>query len=158
MNTVAWPATWLPGSLVRATSMSMAASYCSGPSSSSSGARSLAMRVASMTFSTSAPLPDEPVEYDSMATRGSMPKMRAVWAELMAISASCSAVGLGFTAQSPKASTRSFRHIRNTLDTMEKPGLVLMNSNAGRMVCAVVLMEPETMPSASPLCTIMVPK
>ena len=33
-----------------------------------------------------------------------------------------------------------------------------MISNAGRMVCAVVWAAPETMPSASPRCTIMVPK
>ena len=92
-----------------------------------------------------------------MATRGSTPKMRAVSAELMAISASCCAVGFGFTAQSPKTSTRSFRHIRNTLDTMDAPGLVLMIWKAGRMVWAVVLMAPETMPSAWPLKTIMVP-
>ena len=43
-------------------------------------------------------------------------------------------------------------------ETTDTPGLVLMNSKAGRMVWAVVVTEPETMPSASPLCTIMVPK
>ena len=42
--------------------------------------------------------------------------------------------------------------------TTETPGLVLMNSKAGRMVWAVVVTEPETMPSARFLCTIMVPK
>ena len=87
-----------------------------------------------------------------------MPKIRAVSAELMAMSANSVAVGLGLTAQSPNTSTRSFRHMRKTEDTMDAPGLVLMNSKEGRMVWAVVLMEPETMPSASPLCTIMVPK
>ena len=39
-----------------------------------------------------------------------------------------------------------------------RPGAVLMISNAGRMVCAVVCAAPETMPSAMSLCTIMVPK
>jgi hypothetical protein len=33
-----------------------------------------------------------------------------------------------------------------------------MISNAGRMVCAVVCAAPDTMPSASPRCTIIVPK
>ncbi len=93
-----------------------------------------------------------------MATLGVMPKMLAVCAELMAMLAKSSAEGLGLTAQSPKASTRSFRHMRKIEDTMEVPGLVLINSNAGRMVWAVVLIEPETMPCASPVCTIMVPK
>ncbi len=41
------------------------------------------------------------------------------------MSASCSAVGSGMTAQSPYTSTRSARHIRNTLDTIvdPRPGL-----------------------------------
>ena len=33
-----------------------------------------------------------------------------------------------------------------------------MISNAGRIVCAVVCAAPETMPSASPRCTMSVPK
>jgi hypothetical protein len=41
--------------------------------------------------------------------------------------------------------------MRKTEETMEKPGLVRMNWRAGRTVWAVVLMEPETMPSARPL-------
>ena len=82
----------------------------------------------------------------------------AVWAEARAISANCWDVGLGFTAQSPKAKTRSLRHMRKTEDTTEKPGFVLMNSKAGRMVWAVVLTAPDTMPSASSFLTIMVAK
>ena len=58
------------------------------------------MSVAARTLSTSAPVPDVPVEYDSIATRGSMPNATAVSAELIAMSASCSAVGSGLTAQS----------------------------------------------------------
>ena len=38
---------------------------------------------------------------------GSMPNIAAVSAELIAMSASCSGVGFGFTAQSPYTSTRS---------------------------------------------------
>ena len=51
--------------------------------------------------STSAPDPDSPVEYESMATRGSIPNWAAVVAEAMAMSASCSTVGSRSTAQSP---------------------------------------------------------
>ena len=87
-----------------------------------------------------------------------MPNWRAVAAEAIAISATCSGVGFGLTAQSPKTSTRSARHIRNTEETTEMPGRVLITSSAGRMVCAVVLTAPETMPSASPSSTIIVPK
>ncbi len=61
-------------------------------------------------------------------------------------------------AQSPYTSTRSARHIRNTLETLSTPGRVRMNSKAGRMVWAVVCAAPETKPSASPSWTIMLPK
>ena len=99
-----------------------------------------------------------PVEYDSIATRGSMPNCAAVRAEEIAMSANCSDVGSGTIAQSPYASTRSARHIRKMLDTVDTSGLVLMISNAGRTVCAVVCAAPETMPSTIPLCTNIVPK
>ena len=49
-------------------------------------------------------------------------------------------------------------HIRNEPETTLTPGLVLMNSRLGRIVFAVVLIAPDTMPSAMPRCTIMVPK
>ena len=94
------PATALPGSLARATLASTAASYWIGPSTG----RSVRLRtssVASRTRSTSSPFPDSPVEYDSIATRGSMPNVAAVSAELMAMSASCAVSGFGLTAQSP---------------------------------------------------------
>ena len=98
------------------------------------------------------------MEYDSSATRGSMPNRAAVSADDSAMSASCSADGSGTTAQSPNASTWSARHMRNTLDTVLTPGRVRMISSAGRMVCAVVWAAPETMPSASPVWTIIVAK
>lgn len=100
-KTVARPATSLPGSFACATVGSMAASYWMGPSIGRSGRRSRAILVAWRTLSTSAPDPDSPVEYDSMATSGSMPNCDAVPAEEIAMSASCSASGLGTTAQSP---------------------------------------------------------
>jgi hypothetical protein len=48
--------------------------------------------------------------------------------------------------------------MKNTLDTTETSFLVLMISKPGLIVCAVVWAAPETIPSARPRCTIMVPK
>lgn len=48
--------------------------------------------------------------------------------------------------------------MKKTLDATETPGTVRMISNAGRMVAAVVCVAPETIPSAWPVCTIIVPK
>ena len=73
-----------------------------------------------------------------MATRAGMPNAIAESALWIAMSASSSAVGFGTTAQSPKTSTCSGRHMKNTLDTSEHPGTVLMICSAGRMVCAVL--------------------
>ena len=73
------------------------------------------------------------------------------------MSASCSAVGFGFTAQSPNTSTCSGRHMKKTLDTRSQPGTVRMSWRAGRMVWAVVWTAPETSPSASSSAIIMVP-
>ena len=87
--------------MVAATDGSTAASYWIGPSVFRSGRRSRTSSVASRTLSTSAPEPDVPVEYDSIAIRGSTPNCSAVAADWMAMSASCSAFGSGFTAQSP---------------------------------------------------------
>ena len=98
------------------------------------------------------------MEYDSIATRGSTPKAAAVRADAIAMSASCSAVGSGLTAQSPYTRTWSARHMKKTDETIETSGSVLMISRAGRMVWAVVCTAPETMPSASPSSTIIVPK
>ena len=101
MKTVARPATCDPGILDAPTAASAAASYWIGPSTTMSGRRSCTRPVAVRTFSTSAPEPLSPVEYDSIATRGSMPNCSAVPADEIAMSASCSLVGSGTTAQSP---------------------------------------------------------
>ena len=93
-----------------------------------------------------------------MAIRCSIPNRAAVRAEEIAMSASSAAVGSGLTAQSPYTSTRSARHMRNTDDTTSTPGTVRMISKEGLIVCAVVCAAPLTMPSASPRCTIIVPK
>ncbi len=61
-KTVACPATEESGSLVAATAESIAASYWIGPSTGSSGARERTSAVAADTFSTSEPVPDDPVE------------------------------------------------------------------------------------------------
>lgn len=148
----------LPGSLVAATEGSTAASYWIGPSTGRSGRRERTSAVAEATLVTSAPAPDVPVEYDSIATRGSMPNCAAVVAEDDAMSASCSASGSGLTAQSPYTRTRSGRSMKKTLEATPRPGTVLMISNAGRIVAAVVCVAPETMPSARPRWTIIVPK
>ena len=47
---------------------------------------------------------------------------------------------------------------RKTEETIDVPGLVLMIWKDGTIVWAVVWAAPETMPSASPVCTIIVPK
>lgn len=60
---------------------------------------------------TSGPDPEPRVEYDSIATRGSMPKAAAVSAEVMAMAARSLAEGLTLTAQSPYTSTCR-RHVR----------------------------------------------
>jgi hypothetical protein len=101
ISTLACPATSEPGSLVAATDGSTAASYWIGPSIFRSGRRVRTISVASRTLSTSAPEPDVPVEYDSMAIRGSTPNCAAVLADWMAMSESCWAFGSGLTAQSP---------------------------------------------------------
>ena len=101
ISTVARPATSESGIFAAATVGSTAASYWIGPSTMSSGSRCRTSSVAVRTFSTPDPLPEVPVEYDSIATRGSMPNCAAVRAELIAMSASCSAVGSGTIAQSP---------------------------------------------------------
>ena len=74
------------------------------------------------------------------------------------MSASWGAVGSGLTAQSPYTSTWWRRHMKNTEDTTETSGTVRTTSSAGRIVWAVVWAAPETMPSASPSSTIIVPK
>ncbi len=48
--------------------------------------------------------------------------------------------------------------MKNTLETIETPSTVLMISKLGLIVCAVVCCAPDTMPSAMPRCTIIVPK
>ena len=83
--------------------------------------------VAALTFSTSSPLPEVPEEYDNIATLGSIPNAKLESADEIAISANCSAVGFGLIAQSPKTETLSSKHIKNTEETTDELGLVLIN-------------------------------
>lgn len=62
MNIVACPATVEFGSLVAAMVVSVAASYCMGPSMARFGWRFFTSWVAWRTLSTASPLPDSPVE------------------------------------------------------------------------------------------------
>jgi hypothetical protein len=48
--------------------------------------------------------------------------------------------------------------MKKTLETTDTPSRVFTISNAGRIVSAVVCAAPETMPSASPRSTSIVPK
>ena len=48
--------------------------------------------------------------------------------------------------------------MKKTDDTTDTSGTVRMTSSAGRMVCAVVCTAPDTIPSARPSSTIIVPK
>ena len=48
--------------------------------------------------------------------------------------------------------------MKNTDDTTDTSGTVRMISRAGRIVWAVVWAAPETIPSARPSSTIIVPK
>ena len=146
------------GQLDRATSGSMAASYWIGPSIRRSGRRSRAIAVAWRTLSTSPSCPTPRSSRESSATRGSMPNCEVVPAEATAMSAVPSALGLGPPRSLRRPAPRMLVTGRNTLDTIEVPGLVRANSNAGRMVWAAVWGCPDTIPSARPLWTIMVPK
>ena len=92
-----------------------AASNWNSPSSLRSGAISLASSVAfcilATVFVNLASLPDPFVENESIATLGSMPAIvLAVFAEVTAISASCSAVGQILRAQSANTNTPSLQY------------------------------------------------
>ena len=66
----------------------------------------------------------------------------------------CSEVGWTLTAQSPYTSTLSGNSMKNTDETNFG---VRNNCSAGRIVAAVVDTAPLTIPSASPIFTIIVP-
>src|SRR5690554_701399 len=83
--------------------------------------------VASLTFTTSSLIRYFMYEYEIIGIFGSISKATLVAAEEIAISANCSAVGLGLMAQSPYTETRSSKHMKNTDDTIDASGFVLIN-------------------------------
>lgn len=96
-------------------------------------------------------------------TRGSMPQRHfAVCADEIAIAASCSAVGFGFTAQSPKTIMPSSPYalfgssMIKQLDTTEIRHLDDLEPSSS--VSPVVLIAPATMPSARPFLIIIAAK
>src|SRR5699024_12428427 len=113
-------------SLYAASPAPQAASNGKRPSTLSCGSFAFADSTAATARSTSGPAPEEPVEYDTLATRGSMPNCFAVRAETTAISPSCSAAGFGLTAQSPKAHSRPRMTIKKIDETTDASGTVLM--------------------------------
>src|SRR6185437_8848070 len=105
-STFARPATALPGAFVAATAATSAASPCNSPSTANRTPRARIIDAASRTRSTDGPVPLPSVLYERSATRGSSPTMRMrSRAAAIAMSANCSAVGRGTTAQSVNVST-----------------------------------------------------
>lgn len=165
IRTVELPARGLSGAFNRATDSTRAASPWSSPSMMVeqlepyfSRSFCFANFVAS-TIRLVDELEAEPlVEYDNNATRGSMPKVCAVSALSIAISASSSAEGNSTIPQSEKINALSSNTIKKTLDIKETPILAFIICNAGVIVSFVEWVAPATNPSASPLCTNIVPK
>ncbi len=161
---MACPATGLPGALDSPTEGTIAASSCSSPSSLSSGASSFAIRVASTTLSTSACFALPFVEWDSIATMGSLPvRIRKDSADETAMFASFSGSGFCSRPESPKMKVPSApmsqfgTTITKNAETSFVPGFVFKICRQGRRVSAVEWHAPDTMPSASPIFTIMTP-
>ena len=73
-------------------------------------------------------------ENEIIAMRGSRLNRRAVSAVMIAISASCSAVGSMFTVVSARTSIRPLNISRYAPETCFTPGRVLMIWSAGRIV------------------------
>ena len=156
---LAAPFSGLSGAFCFATCGTIAASVCSSPSTIISGsnfaAKLFAIWVALATLSTSSCLALPRVEKLSSATRGGVPiKARCVWAVDIAISASCSAVGFGFTPQSANnivfspAIVGVFSRSKKQLLAVLMPGAVPTQWNAARSMSGVEAMLPATMPDA----------
>ena len=104
------------------------------------------------------PFPEPYVEYESIATFGSIPNTFAVFAVSIAISVSSSSLGAMLIAQSPIASFLSpFTMMKHEL-TILLPGFVLISCRAGLTVSAVEYVAPPRRQSALPILTSIVPK
>ena len=121
---MAFPATGLPGAFFAPMFSNNAASNCNSPSIFKSDTKPFTFWVASITLSASSCLALPFVEKDNIATMGSSPtNLLCVKELLIAILASCSASGLGITAQSPKVYSRpSGITIIKQLETAFIPG------------------------------------
>ena len=101
MNTVARPATVGPGHLRRGDGGIGGGVVLDRPLDEQLGRALAHQRRRVRTFSTSAPEPDSPVEYDSIAMRGSMPNCDGRRRRRDRDVGELLAVGSGMTAQSP---------------------------------------------------------
>ena len=160
----AFPATSLPGALEAPTLGTIAASSWNSPSSFRSGFCSFAILVASTTLSTSACFALPLVEWDSIATTGSSSTSSLKdSAEEAAIAASSSGFGFWFSPESANTKvpfapySQSGTTIRKNADTSFVPGFVFRICRHGLSVSAVEWHAPDTIPSASPILTIITP-
>jgi len=94
----------------------------------------------------------------NIATAGSMSvSFRNVEAVAMAMSASCSVVGSGTTAESPNSNSRpSGMTIRNIDETVLLPGAVPTICKAGRSMSPVACTAPVTSASTAPAASLQV--
>lgn len=155
MKTLARPAIDESGALRAPIAGTNAASNCNSPSISHCGPHCFASSVARKTFVTRGCSALPFVEKDNIATRGGVPtNFSWLAAVVTAISASCSLVGSGTTAQSANV-----RHgppaasITKQLETKLRPGGVPIPYKPARITRAVVERLPATPASASPIRT-----
>ena len=145
MSTFAAPA---PIPFLAATLGFNAASPCTGPTNPASSA---ALR----TRSTLGPVPLVPVENDSIATSERPKRALALASEARAISASSSAPGSRFKAQSAKIISRpSGKSITKKDEAVLTPAAGPIAIDAASITRRVGLSAPATMASASPAATI----
>ena len=158
INTLASPRSAENGYRSRCTRASTAVSACISPSTMSVGSASRASRVARATFSASGCRTEPKLENESIATRGSSPKVRTMRAAVSAICASCSAVGSTLIVVSPQNTTRLSNTSMYIPESPPALGEAPTVSSAGRTVSGYVAFTPESTASASPNASIAQPK
>jgi len=140
-----------------------AASNCNSPSKSKSTFLSVKIALAIVTLSTNSCLALPKVENESKATFGSSPIIALrVIAVLIVMSASCSELGLGTTAQSANKKILSSPRKSETgkikaLETVLNPGITPITCNAALKTSAVLFTAPATIPSTCFSLTIKAP-
>ena len=144
ISTFAAPA---PIPFLAATAGFKAASPCTGPTNP-------ALSAAARTRSTLSPAPLVPVENDSIATSERPSSALALASEARAISASSSAEGATFTAQSAKIISRpSAKSITKKDEAVVTPAAGPIAIDAASITRRVGLSAPATIASASPAAT-----